>query len=254
MSVLAERLRSRAWSIGASRDLVRSPRGEGPRRSVASLAADVRRITGVLDFFGMTASEKAAYNRAWYQRNREVVLARLRAEREADPGRVRAYNAAWKAANPARVQAHSRAYYERHREKVLAQANGWYAEHREEANRRNLGWQARNRVRKAAGDAKWRQDHPGRVREAGRRRRARKLSAAGAEYTTDALIAGRVAMFGGCCYYCGVADAGTIDHRIPLIRGGSHWPANLVPCCVSCNSRKGAKTEFEFLDVIGMAA
>lgn len=41
------------------------------------------------------------------------------------------------------------------------------------------------------------------------------------------------------CAYCGQQDAAlTIDHVMPLSRGGSHTPDNIVPACASCNSRK----------------
>ncbi len=42
------------------------------------------------------------------------------------------------------------------------------------------------------------------------------------------------------CQYCsGPFD--TIDHVIPLVRGGDNMKINLVPCCRSCNSSKGSK-------------
>jgi 5-methylcytosine-specific restriction endonuclease McrA len=45
----------------------------------------------------------------------------------------------------------------------------------------------------------------------------------------------------GICYYCGgkfrVADL-TMDHLIPIVRGGKTVHANVVPACKECNSRK----------------
>lgn len=77
-------------------------------------------------------------------------------------------------------------------------------------------------------------------------RRARKAGAPGAEYTTTSLVASRMEMFAGRCFYC-FDTADTMDHRIPLARGGAHLPSNLVPACRSCNSRKHTKTQFEFI-------
>ena len=46
---------------------------------------------------------------------------------------------------------------------------------------------------------------------------------------------------GGCCMYCGknlsVAEA-TIDHIIPLSRGGYTEDENLTVCCYECNQNK----------------
>jgi len=45
----------------------------------------------------------------------------------------------------------------------------------------------------------------------------------------------------GLCHYCGgtftPADL-TMDHIIPITRGGKSVRNNLVPCCKECNSRK----------------
>lgn len=42
------------------------------------------------------------------------------------------------------------------------------------------------------------------------------------------------------CSYC-PALATTIDHVVPLLRGGTNFEGNLAPCCLSCNSRKNAR-------------
>lgn len=39
----------------------------------------------------------------------------------------------------------------------------------------------------------------------------------------------------------------TIDHVVPLSRGGSNDIANLVPACEGCNRKKGAQTPLEWL-------
>jgi len=45
----------------------------------------------------------------------------------------------------------------------------------------------------------------------------------------------------GKCHYCGEAvgaAALTMDHVVPLIRGGRSNKGNLVPACKDCNNRK----------------
>ncbi len=45
----------------------------------------------------------------------------------------------------------------------------------------------------------------------------------------------------GICYYCRgkfkPADL-TMDHLIPVVRGGKSTEGNLVPCCKECNNKK----------------
>ena len=43
----------------------------------------------------------------------------------------------------------------------------------------------------------------------------------------------------GRCLFCGVLGAGTIDHLIPLNKGGTDDPINWARACYSCNHAKG---------------
>jgi 5-methylcytosine-specific restriction endonuclease McrA len=55
------------------------------------------------------------------------------------------------------------------------------------------------------------------------------------------------------CYYCGFptsSDRRTMDHKLPVIRGGLHSASNLVMACKSCNSAKRDKTDLEFKELI----
>lgn len=47
----------------------------------------------------------------------------------------------------------------------------------------------------------------------------------------------------GKCHWCGIAlgDDYHVDHVIPLVKGGSNGPENIVCSCPPCNLRKGAK-------------
>lgn len=56
-----------------------------------------------------------------------------------------------------------------------------------------------------------------------------------------------LAVYAGMCAYCGVRRADSIDHVIPLSRGGPHTTENVIPACVSCNASKNNKTALEFI-------
>lgn len=43
------------------------------------------------------------------------------------------------------------------------------------------------------------------------------------------------------CIYCGSSQRISIDHIIPLARGGRHSIGNLAPACFDCNTRKSAR-------------
>jgi hypothetical protein len=47
------------------------------------------------------------------------------------------------------------------------------------------------------------------------------------------------------CIYCGEL-ATTIDHVLPLVRGGTNHEGNLAPCCKRCNSSKSGWTVVEW--------
>ena len=54
------------------------------------------------------------------------------------------------------------------------------------------------------------------------------------------------------CPYCNINKTNSIDHITPLSRGGTNNSDNLVPVCISCNSKKRDKTLWEFLPILAM--
>jgi 5-methylcytosine-specific restriction endonuclease McrA len=84
-------------------------------------------------------------------------------------------------------------------------------------------------------------------KENNRRRNALKRKLPG-EFTMAQFYA-RCEYYGWCCYLCEInltEHTACIEHRIPITRDGTNWPANLAPACRSCNSRKRDRTEKEY--------
>lgn len=53
----------------------------------------------------------------------------------------------------------------------------------------------------------------------------------------------------GVCHYCGAwvgARALTMDHVIPLVRGGKSSRGNVAPACKACNSKKQSLLPWEW--------
>lgn len=62
-----------------------------------------------------------------------------------------------------------------------------------------------------------------------------------AVYNEARYLRARDAFRGLPCHYCGTPNAGTVDHVIPVARGGTNDASNLVPACGPCNYSKGGR-------------
>lgn len=54
----------------------------------------------------------------------------------------------------------------------------------------------------------------------------------------------------GHCHYCGktfAPDELTMDHILPVVRGGKSTKGNCVPCCKACNTEKAFLTPAEMI-------
>lgn len=125
--------------------------------------------------------------------------------------------------------AHSREYRISNRETVNARARA-----------------IRNKERRSAANRKWASSNIESVRANTNRRRARRIAAEG--HYTAADVERLYKAQKGKCYYCGVKVGKTyhVDHVIPLSRGGSNWPENLVIACPPCNTSKNDRLPHEW--------
>ena len=94
----------------------------------------------------------------------------------------------------------------------------------------------------------WAKKNKAKVKANRQRRRAKKANAPG-EYTLKQWE-DRLNYWGNKCLICKTRKELTIDHNIPLSRGGANWPSNLVPLCRPCNSGKRDKTLKEYRAIL----
>lgn len=174
-------------------------------------------------------------NRIWYEKNRETILEKGRQQYHAN----KEYNAQrgkrYRDTHKEQRKKARREHYINNRDHVRAQNSQWYQNNKEKRLEKGRQWRAANRDRT-------------RILERTHRhtRRARLHSAAGKHTADDIQCQFRAQK--GRCWWCGckLKDGFHVDHLIPLSRGGSNSPENLVISCPSCNSSKGSKLPHEW--------
>lgn len=183
----------------------------------------------------------AGQNRTWREANPQY----MHAWREANPGYNNAYCEAhrkqaaertrvWRKANPARVAEQNRAYREAHKE----QSAEYYRTH---CTQRKF-----YKKHKAEYDRIYRKVNPERYAAYARNRRSHIRNAEGTHTAAD--IKKQYKAQKGKCYYCNVKvdDEYHVDHIVPLSRGGSNDPSNLVISCPTCNLSKNDRLPHEW--------
>jgi 5-methylcytosine-specific restriction endonuclease McrA len=167
-------------------------------------------------------SEKnAARLKERYSESPETFRAKSRQFRVEHPDRLRE----WRAANPQLQKAYGAKYYWENPEKHRARARASI-----DPERRRL--YDHERRTSPAGRVK------GRLYSNRRRARLRDARSPGVSAAQWQRIC---ESFGNVCAYCCRTTTLTIDHVVPISRGGLDEPSNVVPACKSCNSSKGAR-------------
>ncbi len=100
-------------------------------------------------------------------------------------------------------------------------------------------WYAKNETKVKAHSRNYYKANKAKIRAKKHRRRALVASASGS-YTAKEWIA-LCRKYGNKCLACGSSEI-TVDHVVPLSKGGTNCIDNLQPLCSSCNSSKGTKS------------
>jgi 5-methylcytosine-specific restriction endonuclease McrA len=179
-------------------------------------------------------------DREYYEKNKARLLPQMRekakARRVEKRDEVLAVSAAWREKNREKVRQYQRKYFANNRESELARIRGYYAENPDK-------WAEK----KANGEA-WRRANRDQARSYVRNRRAKLKAADGTHAGADIerLWNGQK----GRCWWCStkLTDGYHVDHRIPISRGGSNGPENLVISCAPCNLKKNDKMPWEMTE------
>jgi 5-methylcytosine-specific restriction endonuclease McrA len=183
------------------------------------------------------------------------------------------------------VKTRGAAHYQANREKRLAFQAQYYKAHAEEYKAYSKEWRANNpektrqyhqeyaqahieeeRIRHAKKSRKERLEHPERIKERSQKwylKNREQATNKNSVYRTRKRFNGEYLVLDkelrkiltSSCVNCGTEEKITLDHVIPIVRGGKHSVGNLQPLCKSCNSSKGKKTMTEwsrFREMLGV--
>ena len=161
--------------------------------------------------------------------------------------RVKAANKKWCQENKETLKEKNRLYALKHKEHLRTLGMEWRK--RQDPERlleigRQKYWRNRERILESRRQAR----KEGRHTKFAILRRGRIRHSPGK--TNKFLLRQKLEYYGYKCRYCGIQldeRTVTIDHAIPLSRGGSSWTSNLLPACKKCNSSKRNHTFVEYV-------
>jgi 5-methylcytosine-specific restriction endonuclease McrA len=162
----------------------------------------------------------------------------------------RTRNAKWTKANPEKARASTAKWEKENPEKKRASVARWYKANPEKARARLARWRKENPEQKRASTAKWEKENPEKIAVRGSKRRAFKYANTPiSEMLTSTEWLAILAEANGHCAYCDRIAKLTLDHVIPLSKGGKYSASNVVAACGHCNTSKGNKTLKEWTQV-----
>lgn len=153
----------------------------------------------------------------YYKNNTEKILLRIQNQRDGSRENVRNIN---------------RKSYAKHKEKRHAHQKLYYSDNSDSIN-------SKVKERRLKNPGYWRSwDN----------KRTKLLKTIGTHSRKD--VEKQLIIQNGKCWYCGslLGVKYHVDHYIPISRGGSNNPDNIVISCIYCNLSKGNKLPCEFME------
>lgn len=170
---------------------------------------------------------KSTQERAYRQANPEKERERHSAYQEANREKERERRRAYRQANPEKERERNRAYRQANIEKVRDREKAYREANREKRNQYSSEWRKQNKSKKA---------------ENAHRRRSRQKQ--NGVFTISPKDMARI--YASPCAGCGTHDGISVDHVVPIAKGGRHSIGNLQPLCVKCNQEKGTRLVIEW--------
>jgi len=155
---------------------------------------------------------------------------------------IAAKRAVYQAAHRKEQYAHLKAWRKRNVEKVKESGRRQYAQNAEHGRKVKAAWAMSNVEKIKAFQEKYRLNHLPKMAEKQHKRRT-KMRLNGVYKVSEKEL---IKLYSSPCIACGTTERVTIDHIIPIARGGTHSVGNLQSLCLKCNSSKNHRTMSEW--------
>ena len=140
------------------------------------------------------------------------------------------YKRIWRKNNRDRVLASKKRSYEKNKDSIL-KANSEY---------RQENYERRIEIERASRERNKDKNRPSK----NARQSVRNRLVSGSKYVIIYKDLKRI--YSQPCFNCGSMNNQSLDHRIPLSRGGEHKIGNMLTLCQPCNASKHSKTIMEW--------
>ena len=192
----------------------------------------------------MTKEELRAYHRAYRKANPEKIRAWSKAFRERNPEKEKVRHKIYYDANSEKVRKRTNAYCKANPEKYRIFHKAWRQTHPEKASAHDKTYREANPEKHSARYKAWAQANPEKIRERSRTRWVLKHKSQ-VESINEKVVYLRDGWICQICHkrvYKKVkypdSMSPSLDHIIPLSKGGSHIYANVQLAHFGCNSGK----------------
>jgi 5-methylcytosine-specific restriction endonuclease McrA len=199
-----------------------------------------REFPATTDFFGREKKRKdglksqckeciAAQKREYWGKNKEKLYKQQLTYKK--------LNRAFKSDVYFKIKESKKEYYSKNRDKILEWSKNYYSKYKEQYIKRYKG-KYRNKYKEKSKEYnhKWRQKNKEKIRIYKIKRENKKINLP--SNLTSEQWEKINKSFNNCCAYCGKSGKMTVEHFIPISKGGEFTINNILPVCLSCNSSK----------------
>lgn len=202
--------------------------------------------------YAVVNSEKYKnYWNSYVKQTEEEAKENKRIYRRNNPDKVKR----WKEADYLRTKdaykSRARKHYQENKESILEKTKQYYQDNKEQKKKYAREYKKNNYDRIKAWNDIWRKNNKDKIMSYSENRRA-KIKSPDADKITDKDIANLREKQKGLCSLCSLPMGKdcTIEHLLPLSRGGRHILGNIALAHKRCNSRKQDKTVEEYLSFL----